>query len=223
MTRDCYFPRMLFSSLAIWDDDQPRSPSAQMAADEALLSLAPAFRLYRWTSPAVTFGYAQRHADVLPLANGRPLVRRWTGGGVVFHGTDLTLALAVPPDHSLAAEKTGHIYFKIHEAILSALREKLPSARLATPSDCRPGAACFTSPALHDILDGPLKICGGALRRGKRGVLYQGSLHASLSADDLGRSLSASWTPLRPDADTESLVHRHEQTRYAMADWNLLR
>ena len=225
MTQDCYFLRMLFSKLLIWDDDQTRTPTAQMAIDEALLEFAevPVLRIYRWAAPAVTFGYAQRHRDVLPLAAGRPLVRRWTGGGVVFHGDDLTLSLALPPNHSLAAGRTDHIYLKIHEAVLDAIRAQEPSAKLATAEDCQPGAACFVSPALHDILLSSKKICGGALRRGKRGALYQGSLHASLSIRQLGRCLADSWALLSDRKAIEAVAKEHERNRYSTAEWNLMR
>lgn len=216
---------MIFSRLAIWSDDSPRTATAQMAVDESLLRLdgPPILRIYRWAEPAVTFGYAQRARDAQALSGGRPLVRRWTGGGVVFHGCDLTLCLAVPPSHSLASGRTDRIYRQIHEALLEALRPEVPAARLATPPDCLPGAACFASPALHDILASNTKICGGALRRGKRGVLYQGSLHAVPSPDQLGRALADRWTITRELPDVEPQARELDRGRYATAAWTHLR
>lgn len=216
---------MQFPDLEVWDDTSRRTPATQMAVDEALVDRAasPVLRLYRWAAPALTFGYAQRWAEVSALADGRPLVRRWTGGGVVFHGNDLTLTLAVPPADALCRMRTDGIYRAIHEAILGALGGASAGFRLALPEDCRPGTACFVSPALHDILLGGQKICGGALRRGRRGVLYQGSLHRDLSADLLGAAFSSRCRPYSPAPGFEEAVDNLARTRYAAPDWNELR
>jgi len=216
---------MPFSDLEVWDDMSRRTPAAQMAVDEVLLGYgeAPVLRLYRWAAPALTFGYAQRWAEVSALAGARPLVRRWTGGGVVYHGDDLTLTLAVPPTDPLCRLRTDQIYRAIHEAILGALGGASAGFRLALPEDCRPGTACFVSPALHDILHAGKKACGGALRRGRCGVLYQGSLHRDLSADLLGAAFSSRCRPCAPAPAFEEAVDNLARTRYATKDWNELR
>jgi lipoate-protein ligase A len=69
-----------------------------MAIDEALLEslTLPAVRFYRWQSPALSFGYFGRFADVASYQSERDLVRRWTGGGIVFHGEDLTYSILIP-------------------------------------------------------------------------------------------------------------------------------
>ncbi|MEI6278974.1 MAG: hypothetical protein WCQ16_06280 [Verrucomicrobiae bacterium] len=215
----------MFSLLQIWEDDAVRSPSAQMAMDEALLLLSshPVLRTYRWAAPAVTFGYAQRHADVGSLAGSLPAVRRWTGGGTVFHGSDLTLTLAVPAPHPLCSECPAMIYREIHQALLIVLREDAPAVRLADVEDCRPGPACFDSPALHDILLGGKKICGGALRRGKSGILYQGSLHGEVPAPALARALTKSSAPFVPGPPLELASSRLDLEKYATEGWNRMR
>jgi lipoate-protein ligase A len=109
---------------------------------------------------------------------------------VVFHGSDLTIAFAVPGRHTRDGRKSDEIYRGIHLAILKVVQEAFLEVRLAGEDDCRPGAACFQSPALHDILFRGKKICGGALRRGRAGTLYQGSLHADLLPADLAAALS---------------------------------
>jgi len=79
--------RGLFTSLAIYDDDNAHPAAMNMAIDEALLEgiTVPAVRFYRWQSPALSFGYFGRFADVAKYQGNRDLVRRWTGGGIVFH------------------------------------------------------------------------------------------------------------------------------------------
>ena len=88
----------LFEQLALYQDGAPHSAALNMAIDEALLELAevPSIRFYRWDHPALSFGYFGRYADVAEHAAKRDMVRRWTGGGIVFHGNDLTYSLVIP-------------------------------------------------------------------------------------------------------------------------------
>lgn len=151
------------------------------------------------------------------------MIRRWTGGGVVFHGQDLTIAIAVPRDHEFCRLQTGMIYRQIHEALLEAVKALHPEARLACPEDCRQGPACFESPALNDILQGGRKICGGALRRGRNGMLYQGSLHGKFSVESLGRSLSPSVEIFAPDEEILQSQARLAREKYATDAWNQMR
>jgi lipoate-protein ligase A len=215
----------MISELDIWEDAEARAPAGQMAVDEAMLALArrPVLRAYRWAGRAVTFGYAQRHDEVGLLARGLPAIRRWTGGGTVFHGEDLTLALALPAAHPLCGERPEAIYRAIHEAVADALRPMIPGIRLAGADDCRAGAACFVSPALHDILCDGVKVCGGALRRGKAGVLYQGSLHAEVSVGSLAAAIGESVARFSPGQDLNDLAARLEADKYSTPAWNLMR
>ena len=215
----------MISELQLWEDNEERTPHGQMAVDEALLRLArcPVVRFYRWASPAITFGYAQRYADVRASAGALPAIRRWTGGGMVFHGEDLTMALAVPASHDFCRLQTGMIYQQIHRALLDAVVEICPDARLATSEDSRPGAACFQSPVLNDILNGGRKICGGALRRGRDGLLYQGSLHGDFSELSLAKSLDGSVDFFNPGKDLLREAELLETEKYGTEAWNQMR
>ena len=215
----------MISELQVWEDNEARTAPEQMAVDEALLHRArcPVVRFYRWAAPALTFGYAQRYADVRASAGGLPAVRRWTGGGMVYHGEDLTMVVAVPASHELCRLQTGMIYQRIHEALLGAIEKVHPGARLANPGDCRAGPACFESPALNDILHAGRKICGGALRRGRVGILYQGSLHGNFSALSLAESLAGSVNCFNPDGDLLREAALLEREKYGKEAWNRLR
>ena len=142
---------------------------------------------------------------------------------MVFHGEDLTIALAVPASHDLCRLQTERIYREIHQSLLGAVEEMFPGASLALPGDCRAGPACFVSPALNDILHGGRKICGGALRRGRDGILYQGSLHGNVSALSLARSLCASVEPFKPDEEFLRLCARLDWEKYQTPGWNQMR
>ena len=215
-----------FHCLEIWEDSTPRSPSAQMACDEALLQTCavPVLRLYRWCAPAVTFGYAQRVAAVEPLARFLPLMRRWGGGGMVFHGNDLTLALAIPSSEAAAAGSSREIYKGIHEGLLGAIQGHLPDARLVSPEECRCGPVCFESPVAFDIIARTSKICGGALRRSKEGVLYQGSLHFPGAVPlEIARSLATEVCAFEKNALLESAIDNLVSKKYGTPEWLTMR
>lgn len=196
-----------------------------MACDEALASLigGPVLRTYRWNTPALSFGYSQRIKDVLRLANGRPAVRRWTGGGTVFHGNDLTLALWIPIGEEIALQNSTVIYRSIHEALLPAIQAVFPNAGLVSPEDCRCGPVCFESPAAYDVVLDSRKILGGAMRRSRQGVLYQGSLHARLGPSALANALGDSVEIMENNASIEKNAARLALERYSFPAWLNLR
>ena len=112
-----------FERLTVYEDLTPRSAAMNMAIDEALLEIAdaPSIRFYRWNSPALSFGYFGKFADVATYATQRDVVRRWTGGGIVFHGDDLTYSVIIPAHHVVFSESSMSIYEKIHRSLRNAL------------------------------------------------------------------------------------------------------
>src|SRR4051794_9669315 len=84
------------------------SGPANMAIDEALLNSfdpagsQPVLRLYNWDPPALSLGRFQKAAEVLDLVRCRneriDIVRRITGGGVIYHADELTYSLVCSPD-----------------------------------------------------------------------------------------------------------------------------
>jgi lipoate-protein ligase A len=113
------------------------SPAADaarnMALDEALLQTAatrrrPLLRVYAWEKPSVSFGYFQKFPA--SLAERHDVVRRPTGGGVVYHADDTTYTVVVPPAHELYAMKTADAYCALHKAVAAAFA--LPPA----PGSC---------------------------------------------------------------------------------------
>jgi lipoate-protein ligase A len=113
----------IFAKLEICKDATPRSAAVNMAIDEALLEATkvPSIRFYQWKSPALSFGYFGRFTDVADYAAERDLVRRWTGGGIVFHGDDLTYSILIPASDPAFSESSMSIYEKIHCALRDAL------------------------------------------------------------------------------------------------------
>ena len=159
----------------------------QMAVDETLAreSVAePVLRFYHWTAgPAVTFGYAQFYELVrqqVPLQAG-PLCRRPTGGGLVFHGQDLTFSLIFPSETLRPQVMYARLHGAIEQAFVQAgmiqpVRQKPVAPAAYAPQQNGIASGCFARPVEDDLLADGHKILGGALRRFEKVTLYQGSL-----------------------------------------------
>ena len=211
----------LVAELAVFHDDTPHSAAMNMAIDEALLQSAtrPALRFYRWRTPALSFGYFGRFADVAGEGNERDLVRRWTGGGIVLHGEDLTYSLVLPGAQRLASRA---VYSHVHRAIQTALPRAMNVA-LATQASLKVSEACFANPVEADVLFEGRKIAGAAQRRTRAGLLHQGSIqHADLPRDFAEDFAAALCPDFRRTQLSSELLHKAEMIaarRYATDEW----
>src|SRR5947209_4245967 len=142
--------------LVVIYDVEFRSAPLNMAIDEALLetSTLALLRFYRWDHPAVSFGYFGRFAD-LARYHERDLVRRWTGGGIVFHGDDLTYALIIPAADSLFRQSAAAIYETTHRALQRALSDCGINAALASVAPVSDGGRNRPDPAVRDRRSNP--------------------------------------------------------------------
>jgi len=177
-----------------------------MALDEVLLGLVerPLLRVYAWKAPCVTFGYFQKYDLVKKLYPDQQLVRRWSGGGCVEHGEDMTFSLMVPESESVAQQVPSLFYRQLHEAIVVALRQHGIEARLAAQEDQLPGESCFVAPCPCDVMSNQKKIVGGAQRRSRGRMLYQGSLNHRFTGYRLQVTGDARrFTPLQEELDWE--------------------
>jgi len=174
-------------------DTGPLDGPTNMAVDEALLSLfteddaaLPVLRLYGWQPPALSLGRYQRAAEALDLercaAAGVPVVRRITGGGVIYHAEELTYAIVCAPGQIPPAQSVKDS-FRVLTSFLLALYGKLGlDARDAVdhyPSGTRLGEKtplCFAGRETYDILVEGRKIGGNAQRRLKNVIFQHGSI-----------------------------------------------
>jgi lipoyl(octanoyl) transferase len=219
----------LFASLILYHDIDSRSAAMNMAIDEALLEIVkePTIRFYRWDHPAVSFGYFGRFADLESC--DRDVVRRWTGGGIVFHGEDLTYSVIIPASDPAFSESSMSIYEKTHRAICGALtangetgaalyerRSEINSAVL----DRR--HLCFAYPVQADVMLNGQKIAGAAQRRTRGGLLQQGSIQnvdIPVRFDEkLTRQLSGDCVKRQIDARVLERAKKIEQ-KYGSEGW----
>lgn len=197
-------------------------PAMQMALDEVMLrSGVAAVRAYTWANPAVTFGYPLRWDQVAEVAELRVAIRRLTGGGIVEHGDDLTLTVVVPGRELPNARA---FYGEIHRRFVGVLESTTPGVRLAAASDLACGCQCFTSPVADDVMLDTRKILGGAQRRTRQGLLYQGSLqlkeYPAGLALQLANSLATQVESLPVPEPMLEEARALAVERYECAAWN---
>lgn len=216
----------------------------QMALDEWFLdrpeaSSALLFRFYRWEGgPAATHGYAVRLADAeraLEAHFRANCTRRLTGGGVTRHGADVAFSCVFPYPAEAAWKPLG-VYRMLHEAIGRGFQDAgFDVCIRATPVPVIPDrfGHGLRQPVALDLmaLDGS-RLLGGALRRRRGRVLYQGSVQmpdARSRAPEIEAAVlrgiemavhRGDWTPLPWHPDHAFSLLRD---KYRSPSWRSLR
>ena len=215
----------MFPELIVIDDPTPRPGPLNMAIDEVLLSTAQSaiLRFYRWNTPSVSFGYFVRFAEACELAGNRALVRRWTGGGIVPHGDDLTYSIMIGAPNDAFALPSKIIYQRVHSTLGNALREIGIVAVLTETKAAKISDACFANPVVSDVIESGRKIAGAAQRKTGSGLLHQGSIQCG-SLDERFRNAFARLLGQRvvEEGIGADVLHAAEDlaiTKYATVDW----
>jgi len=215
--------QMLFEQILEIHDPEPHDAPLNMAIDEALLQRAqlPTLRVYGWKEPALSLGYFSRYAEAKSAAEGRAMVRRWTGGGLVEHGEDITYTLLVPRDTAFFQRTPLESYRLIHDMIAEWLRGRGVSARVAPTSAEESSGACFAAHVRYDIVSGNTKLAGAAQRRTRWGLLHQGSilLPGVKSEQELARAFAQNIEQAPLTADIIQAAQQIAEQRYATSEW----
>jgi lipoate-protein ligase A len=205
------------------------APARNMAVDEALLREVrePILRIYGWNVPAVSLGYFQPAALV---PEGRPFVRRYTGGGLVDHAHDVTYTVVLPRAHSWMQLSAPASYEQIHLGVQAALAACGIASELTPTASTAESEACFQKPVRFDIVAADAKLSGAAQRRTREGLLHQGSILLPNPArnDDLRRDFARTFAQrlelsLKPGDLTKAEFARAEvleRERYTTDAWN---
>jgi lipoate-protein ligase A len=159
-----------------WRIVKPETYSAymNMAIDEAVSegvrngTSMPTIRFYNWKPSAVSIGYFQGIRDEVNLDVCRELnvdcIRRWTGGGAVYHDYEGEVTYSVIAPASVFPKNIIESYRLICGWLVKAL------GTLGIEAEFRP---------INDILVGNKKISGSAQTR-RGGILLQ---HGTLLYD----------------------------------------
>ena len=144
------------------------------------------FQIYNWKNRCATYGYFTNPEKYLNL-NGLKkqnieIARRPTGGGILFHLSDLAFAFYLPANHPRYSINTLENYAAVNGAVLSALKKwaGINQGHLlvkeCSPYDQASQHFCMAKPTRYDVCIGGLKVAGGAQRRIGSGLLHQGSI-----------------------------------------------
>lgn len=220
---------MKLGTLCLWHDVTPRIGALNMALDEAMLEAAqePWLRVYHWRQRTISIGYSQPLDSIPEALRGWPVVRRWTGGGVVEHNGDWAYTLAVPARIALGDRRAVETYRWIHEAMIAALSESGIGGCSLQPESAGDGmGVCFEEPARFDVVHAGRKIAGAAQRRSKSGFLHQGTIQPLVPpvgfALAFARALAITPAVVNQEEAQHLLLRRAEilaAEKYGAASW----
>jgi lipoate-protein ligase A len=219
----------IFDALEVYQDNIPRSAAMNMAIDEAILKTATVatLRSYRWDHPALSFGYFGSYADVADKRHERDVVRRWTGGGIVLHGDDLTYSVIIPATNPFFSHSSFAIYSSLHEAIQAALKASGIEATLAGSVSPKVSENCFANSVRADVIEAGRKIAGAAHRRSRAGLLHQGSIQVPelprRFIDDFARTVCERFEHQTLSLELLARATDIAQAKYGTAEWLMRR
>ena len=168
--------------------DNHLSGPENMSRDRLLLEWAfsdthaqPVLRFFLWEPPAVSVGYGQSTGEINLLKCkelGIDVVRRPTGGRAIFHHTEFTYSITLPPAHPLSRMSVLETYNELNSALALGLRNLGLDTKLSRgiPGTAGKNPSCFSSTSRYELLVNRKKLVGSAQRRRKGAVLQQGSI-----------------------------------------------
>lgn len=221
-----------FERLLLWIDPEPRPGPEAMAVDDWLLETAvePVLRVYGWSGDWGSLGYFGLISEARAAFPGLPWVRRRTGGGLVDHRADWTYSVIAPGGSLLASLPGAESYRIVHQALADVLNAEGVCAVLSDGGAGTGSAACFENPVGHDLVGANgCKLAGAGQRRGRRGLLHQGSVALPCEARNsevrgarLADALASEWCKVEWQPPSE-WIREAVRERYGRDGWTLRR
>lgn len=150
----------------------------------------PILHLYAWDKPSATFGYFTDPFKLLDadavLESGLQLAKRPTGGGMIFHMTDVAFSILVPAGHLGYSLNVLENYAFVNRLVIETVKRFTSEQVVPTLFNNKPQATdekchfCMAKPTKYDVMLDGRKVGGGAQRRTKHGFLHQGSISLAL-------------------------------------------
>lgn len=169
-------------------EDKELSAKENMQRDIDLLADldGAVLRFHHWIAKfPVTCGYFVDPSKFLRL-DRVDIAKRPTGGGVVFHGLDLSFAFLMPSGNRNFFLDPLKNYFFVNSIIKDAIEECFSIKGLYLINEsCRAKNFCMERPTKFDILFKGKKIAGGAQRKTKKGYLHQATIPLIIEENEL--------------------------------------
>jgi len=156
-----------------------------MASDEVMLDLfseskiPPTLRFYGWSSGSFSLGCFQDAEILLNTEkcnkDAVPFVRRMTGGGIVYHGSDISYSIVCRREDLAVPRRLNESYKGLCAFLISGFRNLGldPQYSLSQPKrNIKSGGFCCQEEETYDITINGKKIGGNAQRR-RRDVVFQ--------------------------------------------------
>lgn len=179
-------------------DSGIQSPTRNMEMDLHFLQNIcsydhPILHFYDWQGPCATHGYFIDPSKYLNknAIHKINLARRPTGGGIVFHLTDLAFSVVIPASHPAYSTNTLDNYSFVNTIVSQAIvqfKKDITPHLLAHESKSSQEECCqfcMAKPTIYDVVIDGKKVGGAAQRRTKDGFLHQGTISLLMPHDPL--------------------------------------
>jgi len=162
--------------------DEPNTARFHMKADYELFSCQkPTMRIYEWSNFCITYGLFKdpsallhdQYADIEV-----EVVKRPTGGGLLFHEHDLVFSFFFPRSHFLWEAPLHERVSWLNKELLQVLDPWLPEG-ISQEVGRSSSDFCLAQQSEIDLCWAGYKIGGSAQRRKREGILHQCSLFVS--------------------------------------------
>lgn len=183
-----------------------KSAVSHMETDALLLNSLenqnlPILHFYEWERPSATYGYFIKPEKYLNFEgvkkHGLELAKRPTGGGIVFHLSDLAFSVLLPKSHPGFSLNTMNNYAFINEIVSEAIIKFMGKSGLTVgllpqepqESVLEASSFCMAKPTKYDVILNGLKVGGGAERLTKFGLLHQGTIALQIPCEEYLREI----------------------------------
>lgn len=176
----------------------------------------PIFRLYSWEK-SCTIGISQKFLELKELESYKNnWAQRITGGGVLFHGNDISYSLTIPASYTKGLT-VKQSYEKICAFLLRFYKNLGLDANFAKDNaniKLSKHHFCQVGFEPYDIIIDGKKIGGNAQRRSKNVIFQHGSihLHKLSSKEEFGNSLDDFGIKLSVEMAQKKLIKAFEET-----------
>ncbi len=157
-------------------------------------------RIYRWKKPSFTYGFSQDPQEEIHLAkckaDGIEVVKRITGGGILFHHDEITYSfvcskpdIGEPQEIFVSYKNICNFLMRFYESLGLAPAFAIQAEGFKDKSVSH--QLCSASHEKYDIVIGGKKIGGNAQKRRRQVIFQHGVIPCSIDWNFVSRYLKS--------------------------------